>query len=213
MVSSPAVRGLRAIVRATIAAGILPLALLAGCGGGARQDAGVKAATYKVDVLASSFPSQQHLAGDTALRLRIRNADNRTIPDLAVTIGGGPRSRAAEAFGSADPQAGLADSSRPVWIVNQAPGNSETAYAGTWTLGRPLKPGASASLVWKVTPVKAGSHTISYRVAGGLTGKSKVELSRGGKVHGSFKVDVSAKPPATGVGPNGNVVTLPAGSP
>lgn len=213
MVSSRAVRGLRATGATILTAGALPLMLLAGCGGGQRQDANAKSATYKVHVVSASFPRAQHLTEATELRLQIRNADTRTIPNLAVTIGGGPHAKAAAAFGSADPQAGLADSSRPVWILDQSPPDGETAYDGTWSLSHPLAPGRTASFVWKVTAVKAGHHVVSYRVAGGLTGKAKVKRSGGGPLHGAFTVDVSSTPPTTGVGPNGEVVTLPSSTP
>jgi hypothetical protein len=63
-------------------------ALVAACGGNEKQDADEQSATYKLDVISASFPGRQRLAQRTELKLEVKNVDDRTIPNLAVTIDG-----------------------------------------------------------------------------------------------------------------------------
>jgi hypothetical protein len=177
---------------------------LSGCGGGDRQDKNEKGGTYNVEILDAKFPSKQHLADQSKLEITVRNADNKTIPDVSVTIGGDPTKPAA-AFGARSDQTGLADPSRPVWIVDDGPRGGTTAYVNTWALGA-LKPGASKRFVWKVTAVRAGVNTVSYKVNAGLNGKAKAQLPGGDPPGSSFTVDISDAPPQSSVDDNGNVV-------
>jgi len=168
--------------------------VVGGCGGGDRQDKNEPSGTFGVQVVRDSFPLSQHIARQSRLRILVRNSGQKTIPNLAVTVKG---------FSEADPQKGLADSSRPVWIIDRWPKGGDTAYVGTWALGS-LAPGATRTFEWRVTPIKAGLHDVRYEVAAGLNGKAKAETSGGDKPTGSFTVRVSGKPadarvnPATG---------------
>jgi len=190
-----------------VVAGLGALAL-AGCGGGSRQDASEPAGIYPVNVVRASFPLAQRLAGQVRMVITVNNAGVKTIPNIAVTIEGADRAAPAQAFGAADPQVGLADPSRPIWIIDRGPRGGDTAYVNTWTLGQ-LKPHQERTFIWFVTPTVAGTHTVRYRVAAGLNGKARARLAGGGIPAGTFTVAVSAKPAGVKVSPNGDVTSSP----
>jgi hypothetical protein len=191
--------------RFNVALATVPLAVFgAGCGGGQRQDKNEKAGTYNLEILNSSFPLEQRLAGQSKLKIVVRNADNKTIPDVNVTIGGDPK-KPAQAFAARSDQSGLADPSRPIWIVDNGPNGGTTAYVNTWALG-PLKPGKTKTFEWDVTAMRAGVHTVSYRVNAGLDGRAKAQLTGGGPPASSFTVNVNGSAPASRVDDSGNVV-------
>lgn len=181
--------------RETITALLVAPALVAGCGGGERQDANEPSGTYKVQVVSSRFPAKQRLARQEQMVVAVRNADTRTIPNLAVTVEPG--------FTVRSNRTDLADPNRPVWIVDDGPLGGDTAYTNTWALGA-LKAGETKRFVWKVTPVQTGSHEVRFRIAAGLNGKAKAEAAGGQAAEGTFDVNISSKPaqarvdPATG---------------
>jgi hypothetical protein len=183
--------------------------VVAGCGGGERQDASEKGGSYRVEVVDASFPSEQSIAQAAELKIRVRNADSKALPNVAVTIEttpSGARTEAPQAFSSNVQDANLSDPSRPIWIVDTGPSGGDTAYTNTWALGR-LKPGATRTFRWKVTAVKPGAYTVDYAVSPGLTGKAKPADGSG---KGSFRVRISDEPPDARVGDDGKVVTTPA---
>ncbi len=173
-------------------------ALASGCGGGGeRQDADEPSGNYSVEVVEASFPERQQLAEKAEMRVRIRNADSKTIPNLAITVDG---------FSMRSEQAGLADPTRPVWIIDDGPRGGVTAYTNTWALGR-VRAGETKEFVWEVTPVKAGRFEVKYRVAAGLDGKAKAVSSGGDRPAGAFSVDVDREPDDSRVDPDtGDVV-------
>jgi hypothetical protein len=190
-----------------VAAGAL---LLAGCGGGTRQDAGEAKGTFAMRVVHPSFPTTQSIARQTRFVLPVRNTGTHTVPNVAVTI---------DSFDYTSDYPDLAADKRPVWAIEQGPGaiasppvesqeisppgGGQTAYVNTWALGA-LAPGKTRTFVWRVVPVKAGAYTVRYTVAAGLSGKAKGRLSSGGLVQGQFAVDIASAPklkhvnPATG---------------
>lgn len=174
-------------------------AVVAGCGGGesARQDADEPSGTWTVDVVEAEFPRSQRLAEQETLRVRVRNTADRAIPNLAVTV---------DSFSRRSEQANLADPNRPVWIVDDGPRGGTTAYTNTWALGR-VPAGQTKTFEWKVTPVEAGTHKVSYRVAAGLDGKAKARLDGGDRPEGTFTVRVSKEPSQSRVDPDtGDVI-------
>jgi hypothetical protein len=187
-----------AVMAAVAATGI------AGCGG-ARQDAKEPSGQFKVAVTKASFPSKQSLSQPTTLRIDVRNADKRTLPDVAVTVETRPKGGAAPlAFGTADAgDARLADTGKPVWVLDREPKGGESAYTNTWALGE-MFPGETKTFTWKLLPVQAGDYTVDYRVSPGLNGKAKV--ARGQRSHGAFKVSISNQPVPARVDDNGKVV-------
>ena len=170
----------------------LPLAL-AGCGGGGeRQDADEPSGTWTVDVVDAEFPERQRLAQAEEMVIRVRNREQRAIPNVAVTV---------EGFGKRSEQSGLADPNRPVWIIDDGPRGGTTAYTNTWALGR-IPAGESKTFKWRVTPVQAGDHEISYRVSAGLDGKAKARLAGGDRAEGRFDVNVRRAPSQSRVDPD-----------
>jgi hypothetical protein len=167
------------------------LALTVGaCGGGDKQDEGEQSGTWKLDVISASFPGKQHLGEEATLRITVKNADNREVPNLAVTVDGFDQRRE-------DPT--LADPKRAIWIVNEPPENAASALSNTWSLGRVPK-GQTRTFTWKVTAVRAGTYSVRYRVAAGLYGKAKAELPDGSPAKGSFIARVTRKPHPVTIG-------------
>jgi hypothetical protein len=204
---------MRAPGRRWLAVGALALAGLvaAGCGGGERQDANEPSGTFPVDVVKATFPTKQRLAEKSELQIAIRNAGDKAVPNLAVTVESdeADQTAAAAAFAEASDQPGLADPSRPVWVLDTAPHGGITAYTNTWALGR-LKPNQTKTFVWHVTAVKPGVHAIKYKVAAGLNGKAKAVLAGGNEEPtGTFTINVSNKPADARVGDNGQVIVEP----
>jgi len=191
----------------------LAAAVLAGCGGGTRQDAGEKSATYTVQVAQADFPAAQSVSRPETMQLQVHNPGSTTVPNVAVTV---------DSFSYRSSYPGLAAARRPVWVIERGPGpvasppvstqdvsvpgGGYTAYVDTWALG-PLPAGATHSFTWQVVPVRPGSYTVHYAVAAGLSGKARAELSGGGAATGTFAVTVQPLPPATHVDPaTGKVV-------
>jgi hypothetical protein len=172
----------------------------AGCGGGARQDADEPSGTFQVAVVRASFPTKQHLAKSERFVIAVRNTGPRAVPDLAVTL---------DSFAARSDQPGLADPDRAVWVIDDGPRGGDTAYTSTWALGR-LAPGETRRFVWRVTAVQAGTHTVKWQVAAGLSGKAKAVLAGNRAPSGSITVDVSDRPARARVDPDtGNVVRSP----
>jgi hypothetical protein len=189
-----------AVALAALAAGA------AGCGGD-RQDADEPSGQFRVQVTGAHFPAHQALSQESVLRIGVRNADRRSIPDVAVTVETRPKGSsgmALAAFGEADTgDARLADDSRQIWILDDQPANGETAYTNTWALGT-MSPGETKTFRWKLLPVKAGQYTLSWRVSPGLDGKARAK--QGERVRGSFDVTIENRPVPARVDDNGNVV-------
>jgi hypothetical protein len=190
-------------------------ALLAACGGGSSSDANQAAGTYDVRVTDASFPTQQHLGQTSLMELAVRNTGKKALPALTVTfsIAGKEGQASSLPFGIRDPQTGLAQPDRPVWVLAQGyprlggsadPGGASTSNRKTFSFG-PLKPGATTAAVWKLSAVKAGHFTVLYRVNAGLSGTAKA-VTNGVAAGGSIATDISAVPPDTEVTDSGEVV-------
>ena len=184
---------------------------LAACGGDPRQDADEPSGNFAVSADAS-FPAGQKLAKRSTLEIRVRNDENRkALPNVAVTVNG---------FDTRIRQQGVADPSRPVFVINgrpksigtfpetkeDGPEGGETAYVNTWALGR-LGPGKTKTFRWNVTAVRPGPYRITYRVAAGLAGKAKaVSIVGDNPVGGSFRGTISDKAPQTSIADDGKTV-------
>jgi hypothetical protein len=170
---------------------------VAGCGGGERQDENEPEGTFDVAVVDADFPTRQHIAEQSRMRITVRNPGEQTIPNVAVTVKG---------FSTRSPQPGLADPNKPVWIVDSGPRGGDTAYVGTWALGA-LEPGRTRVFEWRVTPTVPGRYEVSYEVNAGLDGKAKARGSEGeGPPGGSFNVAVSGEAPQSRVDPETGAV-------
>lgn len=206
-----------------MAAGVAAAALtvsIAACGDGEPSSGGDEAAgTYPVKIVTAEFPAKQRLGETTLLRLGVRNTGRRALPALTVTIsvGGEEGRNSALPFGYRDPQSGIAQPDRPVWVLSarypRANGSSESAGAETANLKTfefgPLKPGATTEAVWKLNAVKTGEFELFYEIGAGLGGAAKAETAPGTEAGGSFLAAVTEVPPNTVVTDSGEVVPAP----
>ena len=201
---------------------LLAAVTLAACGGEAEpQDANEPEGEFPVEVTSAKFPTRQRLAETSDLVLEVENTGDETIPDLAVTLYTGDE-KADGPFNLRSEQQGLADPNRPVWILendypkvlaegvepseldDEPTAGAETAATNTYAFG-PLEPGESLAAVWRATPVKGGTYTVHYEVAGGIDGNAKAVTADGSPVEGEFVVTISTKPPNTRVTDSGKV--------
>jgi hypothetical protein len=192
------------------AAAVVGLIAVAGCGGGARQDADEPKGNFAVEVVTATFPQKQKLAQSSNLVITVRNAGDHNVPNVAVTVRG---------LSYRTTEQGVANAERPQFVVNgvprkiggfpeakdAAPLGCDTAYVNTWACG-PLKPGVEKTFVWRVTAVKAGSYDIAWSVAAGLDGKAKAVTAGGGAPSGRFSGTVSNAAPDVRVAADGKTV-------
>jgi hypothetical protein len=229
-----------------IVAGLAAASLLAACGSGARQDASEPSGDFPMQASAK-WSSSQHLSQHSVLVITATNTGTKTVPDVAVTICNiscSPSASALQkgqgssvhAFATKLNQAGLASTSRPVWIIDQAPGpkggpcpsvNANASPNGAYNnnysacTGGPggaatayantwalgsLAPGQTATFAWHLTAVQSGTHVVRWQVAAGLNGKARAV---GGPTDGTFTVNISQRPQQAFVDNNGKVVTTP----
>jgi hypothetical protein len=183
---------------------IAALVAVPGCGGES-QDANETEGTYKLEVADATFPAEQSIAEASTMRIRVRNPEQRTVPNVAVTVEtkGAKAGDGVTAFGQKSDDARLADSSRPIWILDEEPKGGTSAYSNTWSLG-PLKGGETKTFEWKLTAVEPGDYSLAYRVAPGLDGKAR--LAAGSKARGTFAVQVADDPVPARVNSKGEVV-------
>lgn len=184
---------------------LVAVVVLAGCGGADRQDEDEPRGDYRVEVVSASFPAEQRIAQRTTMSVRVRNADSKTVPNVALTVRTGARAPggATAAFGQSVGDSRLADDERPVWIVDEGPAGGDTAYTSTWALGR-LAPNQTRTFRWRLTPVATGRYTVAYEVAPGLDGRAR--LAGGPKAAGRFRVVVDDAPVDASVGADGQII-------
>ncbi len=190
---------------------VVCLLALAGCGGGERQDENEPEGNFAVEVVRASFPDHQKLAKSSDMIVTVRNAGDKTIPDIAVTVNG---------FDERKKDPDLADPTRPVFAVNgvqveiagfpeakdATPRGCDTAYVNTWACG-PLKPDEEKTFRWTVTAVQAGDYKIDWRVAAGLDGKAKAVAAGGGPApRGQFAGTISNAAPDVRVADDGHTI-------
>jgi hypothetical protein len=130
--------------------------------------------------------------------------------------GGEELPSAAGSFSVRSQQPGLAIPFRPVWILEEGypkllgqtqSAGAEAAQTDTFGFG-PLDAGDTKDIVWKVTPVQAGTFTVHYRLAAGLQGKAVAVTQDGSVPEGQFVVQISNVPPQTRVNDAGQVVPI-----
>jgi hypothetical protein len=209
-------RRLRALAVAALAA--LAALSLTACGGGESSDANEPAGTYPVKVTNAEFPARQELGQTSLLRLGIRNTGEKTIPALTVSFSvGGAEGRTSNLpFGIHDPEPGLAQPDRPVWVLAEhypkfadspEPGGAGTSNPKTFDFG-PLRPGATANVVWKLSAVESGRWVLLYGIGAGLTEATKAETAGGAKPGGTFTVRIVSRTPDKEVKGSGEVVPI-----
>jgi hypothetical protein len=187
--------------------------VLAGCGGSSSSE---PSGTREVKVTTASFPSEQSLGQTSLLRIGVRNESEHPIPALTytVSIAGRQGHGATIPFAIRDPQPGLAQPDRPVWVLaehypklsgSSAPGGAEGAALKTYTFG-PLKPGATGQAVWKLSAVRKGRYQLRYSI--GSTGEVKLETAGGGKPRGTLAATISPEVQNVTVNGAGEVVEV-----
>lgn len=192
-------------------------ALLAACGESS-SDANEPTGTFQVKVTEAKFPTKQKLGQTSLLQLGVRNTGKRTVPGLNVTftIAGKRGVESSLPFGISDPQPGLAQPERPVWVLAQtyprlhgssSPGGTSTSNRKTFDFG-PVKPGETVKAIWKLSAVKAGKYTLLYSVDAGLSGEAKAKTGNGVTPGGSFATEISSQLPETEVTDSGEIVEI-----
>jgi hypothetical protein len=214
----PRIHARRARPRAVVAGVLAALIALgvAACGEGSSSDANEPAGTYSLKVTGASFPTRQELGQTSLLRLGLRNPGRRTIPALTVSVSiAGKEGRTSNLpFAIHDPQPELAQPDRPVWVLaahypkfggSAEPGGAEGSNPKTFDFG-PLKAGATANVVWKLSAVKSGRYVLAYSVAAGLTDATRAKTGGGTEPGGSFDVRIVSRTPDKVVDERGEVV-------
>jgi hypothetical protein len=188
---------------------------IAACGGSS-SDSNEPEGTYRVNVSDASFPTEQQLGQTYLLKLGVRNGGDKTIPALTVNVSikGHQGETSTLPFAIHDPQPGLAQPDRPVWVLaahypkfggSSAAGGAESSNQKTFVFG-PVKKGKSVDTIWKLSAVKAGHYTVVYGIDAGLSGKAKAETGGGVAPGGSFAIDITSAPHNAEVTDSGEVV-------
>lgn len=224
----------------TFLGGLAVVIVVAGCGSGSPQNAKAPSGRFPVQVT-TSFPASQRLAEHTHMVVKVTNTGSKAIPDVAVTIcnvtckypapPGEGTTVAAFATCVGPPgqlclksaqQTGVANRSRPVWVIEQTPGSCSGASgyscqqggagadaadeSNTWQRGSPLKPGGTAVFDFKLAAVRPGSYTVAWEISGDLYGNAKAVLSNGSIPRGTIPVTISRAPSQTYVNDAGQIV-------
>ncbi|CAB4935873.1 unannotated protein [freshwater metagenome] len=175
---------------------IAALIALAGCGGGASQDADEPRGTYTAEITQASFPPLQGLGQTSRMRVTVRNAGRETIPDVALTVDG---------LAAREAQPDAMDASRPIWVIDLGPVGGKTAYVNTWALG-PLAAGRERTFTFVLTAMTAGTHLVRYRVGAGLNGNAIARTPADTVPEGSFTVRITRRPRVSSVNPRTGAV-------
>jgi hypothetical protein len=193
---------------------VIGAVILAGCGGGSSSEE--PSGPREVKVVTADFPTEQSLGQTSLMKIGVRNESEDSIPAVTYTISiaGRQGEDSTLPFGIRDPQPGLAQPDRPVWVLayrypklagSSKPGGSEGAALKTFTFG-PLKPGATNEAVWKLSASRKGSYRINYSI--GSTGEVKLETADGARPGGSFGATISPKIQNITVNDAGEVVEV-----
>jgi hypothetical protein len=195
-------------------AAIVGAALLGGCGGSSESEE--PSGTREVKVVTADFPTDQRLGQTSLLQLGVRNESEDLIPRIifTVAIAGKEGEGSTLPFGIRDPQPGLAQPDRPVWVLSEhypklvgssKPAGAEGAALKTFTFG-PVKPGATSEAVWKLSASRTGSYRLNYAI--GSVGDVSLETATGAKPGGSFATTITQKVPNVTVNDSGEVVEI-----
>ena len=192
--------------------------MLAACGESSSDKE--PAGEFNVGVTAASFPTLQRLGQTSLLKLSIKNEGDKTIPNLVVyfTVAGKEGANSSLPFGVHERQAGLANPTRPVWVLAEhfpklagasadEKGGATTSDPKTFSFG-PLAAGKTRSAVWKLSAVRQGHYTLRYQVGAGLGAETKAKTEGGVAPGGTFVADITAETPETEVTDSGEIVEV-----
>lgn len=151
----------------TLVLAVFAALALSGCGQEA-QNADAPTGTWQASVLEWKFPKEQPLGTPVDFVLKIRNDDERTIPEVVLTISG---------LRTEIEQAGAASKVRPIWLPNDVNYADVTPYnaalASTYNLGS-LASGDTKTYKLGLTPLRRGEHQVGYTLAAGLYGGARL---------------------------------------
>ncbi len=170
-------------------------------------------------VTKATFPSRQRLGQTSLMRIAVRNTGQNRVPAAAITVSlAGKEGRTSMLpFGIHDPQPGLAQPDRPVWVLAEGypkPAGATTKRGGTVTASPKtfdfgaLDPGKSVEGIWKLSAVRPGEYTVRYSVDANLTGSAKAKTGGGAAPGGSFRAKITTATPETEVTDSGEVVEI-----
>jgi hypothetical protein len=193
---------------------------LSACGSSSSADSNEPAGTFHIKVVKAEFPARQQLGETSLMRIGMRNVGHRTLPrpTITVSIGGKEGQASSLPFGYRDPEPGLAQPDRPIWVLasgyprvagSSARGPIEPALKKTFVFD-PLKPGRTTEAIWKLSAVRAGAYTVLYEVGADLNSEAKAVTSGGTAPGGSFRSRIVTRPPNVEVNGTGEVVEIPA---
>ena len=199
---------------------VLAMAVLLAACGESSSDSNQRAGNYEVKVTDASFPAKQFIGQTSLLKIDARNTSNKTVPDLTVTVNiKGKHGEAARIpFAVHDPQPGLANGDRPVWVLSatyprlegsKVPAGAETSAPKTYAFGE-VKPGHTVEAVWKLSAVRPGKYTVAYEIDAGLGTETKAVTAGGSPPGGTFVTQISTALPETEVNGAGEIVEIEA---
>jgi hypothetical protein len=193
-------------------------AVIAACGGNGEvgdQFANEAPGEYPVAVVSAEFKPRQFVARTYDLEIAVRNTGDEAVPALVATIDL-PGKDSTLAFAARDPQPGLAQAQRPVWVLESGypklagtvgRGGAATANRRTFNF-RELPPGETAEMIWRVTAVEPGFFRVSYQIDAGLGLDTSAVNSEGETPSGVLPVRITDRAVLTKVDKKGNVVPL-----
>lgn len=162
-----AIPGRRCLAVQTLVFAVLAALALSGCRQEA-QNADAPTGTWRASVLEWKFPKEQPLGTPVDFELKIRNDDERTIPEVVLTISG---------LKTAVEQPGAASKFRPIWLPNDVNYADVTPYnstlASTYNLGS-LASGDTKTYKLGLTPLRRGEHQVGYSLAASLYGGARI---------------------------------------
>ena len=163
----------------------------------------------------AEFKPRQSVARTYDLEIEVRNTGDEIVPAMVATIDL-PGEDSTLAFAARDPQPGLAQPQRPIWVLESGyprlagtvgRGGAATANRRTFNF-RELDPGETAEMIWRVTAVDPGSYRPTYQIDAGL-GTDATAVDASGEVPtGVLPVRITGRAVPTKVDQQGNVVPL-----
>ncbi len=192
--------------------------LIAACGGSGEvgdQFSNEAPGEYPVEVVSADFKPRQFVARTYDLEIAVRNSGDETVPAMVATIDL-PRRDSTLAFATRDPQPGLAQPQRPIWVMESGypklagtvgRGGAATANRRTFNFGE-LPPGETAEMIWRVTAVEPGNYGLTFQIDAGL-GTEATAVDAAGEIPGGIiPVRITDRAVPTKVDEKGNVVPL-----
>lgn len=142
-----------------------------------------------LQLVSATFPERQELAKQATMSIVVRNPGDEPVEMVTATVSPGGTGETGSAFQAPVGGVDASDSSRPIWIVDEAPLNGVTADSAVTRLG-PVEAGKTVAFKWKVTPVRTGKHPIRWAIGADLKGEKTVIDDAGEPIEGRFDVEI-----------------------